>query len=207
MNGQEHEIEAKFLLVRHMELESRLHQLKARLIQARTHEINLRFDTPEKTLSRSHQVLRLRRDAIVRLTYKGASQEDVPGGILSRREIEISVDDFDQAQLFLEALGYNVILFYEKYRTIYELNQTQVMLDELPFGHFIEIEGADPAQIRLTADMLGLHWRAAIEAGYQTLFERLVGRFALDEHILSFKALQGVQILPEDLGVIYADQD
>ena len=55
-----------------------------------------------------------------RFTFKGPSEEE-EGGILSRQEIEFVVGDFESAKQFLEALGYEVVVFYEKFRTTYEL--------------------------------------------------------------------------------------
>ena len=138
MNGQE--IEAKFHVQNLRKIELRLLELKAQLIQPRVHEVNLRFDRPDGELRNSFRVLRLRQDDIARFTFKGPSVEK-EGGILSRQEIEFEVGDFDSAKQFLEAIGFQVVVFYEKFRTTYELNNTHIMLDELPYGSFIEIEG------------------------------------------------------------------
>jgi len=40
-----------------------------------------------------------------------------------------------------EALGYAVYMMYEKYRTTFRLDNLEVVLDELPYGNFVEIEG------------------------------------------------------------------
>ena len=88
------------------------------LIQPRTFEVNLRFDTPNGDLTRMGRVLRLRKDDLARLTYKDNSQQIE--GALSRREIEFVVNDFDSAKQFIEALGYQVVFIYEKYRTTFE---------------------------------------------------------------------------------------
>ena len=109
MNGQE--IEAKFFVKNLDRIEQRLLELKARLIQPRIHEINLRFDDAGNTLRSSFRVLRLRQDDKARMTFKGPSVEEV-GGILSRREIEFVVEDFEKARELLEALGYRVVVFY-----------------------------------------------------------------------------------------------
>ena len=73
MNGQE--IEAKFYINNLPKIEARLQQLEARLIQARVHEKNLRFDTPDQSLRREGRVLRLRQDDAARMTYKGPSEK------------------------------------------------------------------------------------------------------------------------------------
>ncbi|MBK7456262.1 MAG: class IV adenylate cyclase [Anaerolineales bacterium] len=202
MNGQE--IEAKFHVQNLRKIELRLLELKAQLIQPRVHEVNLRFDRPDGELRNSFRVLRLRQDAIARFTFKGPSMEK-EGGILSRQEIEFEVGDFDSAKQFLEAIGFQVVVFYEKFRTTYELNDTHIMLDELPYGSFIEIEGENVESIHSIADLLGLNWDAMVKAGYHALFERVAGKYGLDVSKLSFENLEGVTIKTTDMGIVAAD--
>jgi adenylate cyclase class 2 len=202
MNG--HETEAKFHTQNLGRIESRLLELNARLIQPRIHEINLRFDSAGDELRSSLRVLRLRQDEKARLTFKGPSVEQA-GGILSRREIEFVVEDFDTAREFLEALGYRVVVFYEKFRATYELGKTHIMLDQLPYGDFIEIEGENAEEIRKLADLLGLDWGKMVRAGYHALFDRVSGKLHLDPSQLSFAALEKVKITAEDLEIRPAD--
>ena len=202
MNGQE--IEAKFHVQNLRKIELRLLELKAQLIQPRVHEINLRFDRPDGELRNSFRVLRLRQDDIARFTFKGPSVEK-EGGILSRQEIEFEVGDFDSAKHFLEAVGFQVVVFYEKFRTTYELNNTHIMLDELPYGSFIEIEGENVESIHSIADLLGLNWEAMVKAGYHALFERVAGKYGLDVSKLSFENLEGVTIKTTEMGIVAAD--
>ena len=202
MNGQE--IEAKFHVQNLRKIELRLLELKAQLIQPRVHEVNLRFDRPDGELRNSFRVLRLRQDDIARFTFKGPSVEK-EGGILSRQEIEFEVGNFDSAKHFLEAIGFQVVVFYEKFRTTYELNDTHIMLDELPYGSFVEIEGENAETIHSIANLLGLNWDAMVKAGYHALFERVAGKYGLDVSILSFKNLEGVTIKTTDMGIFAAD--
>ncbi len=202
MNGQE--IEAKFHVQNLRKIEMRLLELKAHLIQPRVHEINLRFDRPDGELRNSFRVLRLRQDDIARFTFKGPSVEET-GGILSRQEIEFEVGDFDNARQFLEAIGFQVVVFYEKFRTTYDLNNTHIMLDELPYGSFIEIEGEDVETIHSIADLLGLNWEAMVKAGYHALFERVAVKYGLDVSKLSFENLEGVTIKTTDMNIFAAD--
>jgi adenylate cyclase, class 2 len=202
MNGQE--TEAKFYIRDLRKIELRLQELKAQLIQPRIHETNLRFDNANSDLRRSYRVLRLRQDEKARFTFKGPSEEK-EGGILSRREIEFVVEDFESARQFLEALGFEAVVFYEKFRTTYELNDTHIMLDELPYGEFIEIEGENAEVIHNTANLLGLNWDTMVKAGYHALFERAAGKYGLELSQLSFAALEKVKITPEDLSIQAAD--
>ncbi|MEN6298855.1 MAG: class IV adenylate cyclase, partial [Anaerolineaceae bacterium] len=180
-------------------------QLNATLIQPRTHEINLRFDTPDQSLSRSYQVLRLRQDQEARLTYKGPGE--VLEGVRIRREIEFSVSDFRSAQSFLEALGYQVIFMYEKYRSVYDFNDMLVMLDEMPVGYFLELEGANPEIILSTSQILGLRWETRILDSYTVLFDRVRQSCGLNIRDLSFDNFRGIEIKPEMMDLVYAEAD
>lgn len=199
-----HETEAKFYVRDLKRIEERLHELRAQLFQPRVHEINLRFDNPGSDLRKNLKVLRLRKDTEAKLTFKGPSVER-EGGVLSRREIEFTVSDFSAASQFLEALGYEPVVFYEKFRATYELEGVHIMLDELPYGTFVEVEGEDIRLIRKVSQVLHLNWNAMVKAGYHALFERVVGKFNLEPSQLSFKALENIHITPEDLNIIPAD--
>ncbi len=210
------EIEAKFYLNNLSKIETRLHTLGAQLIQPRTLEINLRFDTPNRDFQREHRVLRLRQDEASRLTYKDGTI--LEGGALSRREIEFAVSDFESARQFIEAIGYEIVFTYEKYRTTYSLKPPtagvedvpgapgpHLMLDELPYGDFVEIEG-EMDQLRPAAYQLGLNWEASIPASYHELFDRVCATRKLTVHDLTYENFKGMHISPSDLSVQPADE-
>lgn len=199
-----HETEVKFFVKDLGRVEMRLHELKAHLIQPRVHETNLRFDTPGAELRKERKVLRLRQDTEAKFTFKGPGVE-VGNGALTREEIEFTVGNFETAKHFLEALNYIIIVFYEKFRTTYELNHVHIMLDEMPYGNFVEIEGENIDALHQTASLLGLNMECGIKTGYHTLFERLVEKFHVDKTQLSFAELSHLPISAQDLGVTPAD--
>jgi len=203
MNHQEQEIEAKFYITDLPGLVHRIEAAGGKIVQPRVFETNLRFDTPELSLSREHRVLRLRRDEIARLTYKGAAQADQTVAV--RQEIEFEVSNFDAAQHFLEALGYQVSMVYEKYRTTYSVAQVEVMLDEMPFGNFAEIEAGSPQLIEAAASVLGLRWPARCAASYLELFARLKTHRSLDFKYLTFETFSGKTFTPADMDLQPAD--
>jgi adenylate cyclase class 2 len=166
MDGQE--IEAKFAVSQLAPLRQRLLELGATTLKERHLERNWRFDSPDGRLRANHEVLRLRDQGSAWLTYKRgmASFEE-------RREINLRVDDIEAARGLLEALGYQVVLIYEKYRQVFRLGATSVMIDELPFGAFVEIEGPDLDTIRQTAQELGLDWGRRCRETYMQLVQRL----------------------------------
>jgi len=208
MSQSTKEIEAKFYVLDLEKIKSRLLSLEARLIQERVLEINIRFDLPDGGLSSEGRVLRLRQDTDTRLTYKGPGSSDQ--GVLSRTEIEFSVGDFEKARQFLEALEYQKIFYYEKYRTVYAVRASgvsiHVMLDELPYGKFVEIEGGSVEVVQEAAKQLNLKMDNAIPASYHMLFRDMCIYYPkLDPAELSFKALRGINISPEKLSVQAAD--
>lgn len=197
------EIEVKFFVRGLPALEERLQQLGAMLESARVFEANLRFDTPGRDLAREKRVLRLRQDQRARMTVKGPAQ---PGSeVNSRQEIEIEVSDFSAARRLLKALGYEVSAMYEKYRTSYRFGDLEVVLDELPYGSFVEIEGPGAGALRVAADQLQLRWDTRIADSYLGLFERYCALKNLRMVELSFENFKGQTVLPADLGLMYAD--
>jgi len=212
-SGQE--IEAKFYVNNLDTIKTRLQKLEARLIQPRVLETNIRFDLPNGGLRSEGRVLRLRQDSEARLTYKSASNNDQ--GVLSRTEIEITIEDFGRAKQLLEALGYQPIFIYEKFRTTYRIQTSEVlktsevsvlvMLDELPFGNLVEIEGGSMEAIREISDLLGLDWDATIAKSYHALFEHLKAEMSLPFRDLLFENFTGVYATPIQLGVHQADSE
>ncbi len=198
------EREVKFLLADLEGMRSRLESLGARLEKPRVHEYNLRFDRPGHELARSFQVLRLRRDAGVRVTYKGPGKME--GGVRARQEIEFEVGDFEAARALFESLGYHVSFVYEKHRTTYRLGALEVVLDETPLGNFAEIEGPDAASIRQAAARLGLRWEARIVGSYLDLFEAVKTKLELACRDLTFENFEGVRVAPEAMGAVFGDR-
>ena len=201
MNG--HETEVKFYVSKLKRVEHRLQALGAHLIQSRVHEINLRFDLPDASLRSGGKVLRLRQDEHAHLTYKGPSQRT--DGVLSRIELETTLGDFETGRNILEALGFILVATYEKYRSTFELDDFHIMLDELPYGDFVEIEGPDVPSLQKASEELGLDFTAAIPFSYLALFDSLCQKRSLESAQLTFAALKGLQVEPGELSVRPAD--
>jgi adenylate cyclase class 2 len=203
MGGNQQELEIKLFLNDLPSFQGRVESLGGQLVEPRLHEINLRFDTPDGQLTRAFQILRLRQDTAARMTYKGPGE--TIDGVHARREIEFTVSDHMSAHSLLEALGYQVSLMYEKYRTTYDLRGLQVTLDEMPYGNFTEIEGPDGEQIRAATEELGVNWEARIIQSYTSLFDQLKRKKGFTFRDLSFENFINRDISPADLGVITAD--
>ena len=197
------EIEVKFLIKDYERLINKIKNLGLVCARPRTHELNLRYDTPDQGLVSASQVLRLRKDDLARLTFKGPGklQEDV----LTRKEIEVVVSDFEATHRLLEALGYQVVLIYEKYRANYLIDTLILSLDETPLGVFVELEGESPAQVKSAAKLLGLDWEQRINLSYSALLGLYNRNTANSFQDLSFEVFQGLQVSSSELGLNYAD--
>lgn len=167
------EIEAKFAVAALPPLRQRLLGLSARQLLPRLRESNLRFDFPDRRLQQAGQVLRVRTNHHSRLTFKapGADAEH-------RQELEVGVDDPAALRRLLEELGLQVVFVYEKYRETFGLDDCEVMLDELPFGSFVEVEGPSLEAVRGVAGHLGFGWNDRLALTYLSLFESLRRRHA-----------------------------
>jgi len=177
------EIEVKFHLRDLQALRPRLLELGGQVTAGRHLERNWRFDLPDGSLSARGAVLRLRLNETARLAYKERTEQPE-----RREEIEFGVDDLQAALAFLNKLGYRQIGLYEKYRETFRLGDCQVMLDELPFGSFIEIEGPALASLQQTAGRLGLRWELQVRESYLGLFEALRRRLQQPVEQASFAA-------------------
>lgn len=201
------ETETKFYVRDLDRVKFHLGELNATVIQERILETNLRFDLPGASLREQGRVLRLRQDTGTKLTYKSSSTKEQ--GVLSREEIEFEVEDFEKAKRFLEALGYQKLVYYEKYRATYALRPSEgfihIMLDELPYGNFVEIEGETVGTIRAVAAQLHLKWETAIGTSYHALFERVRKNLDLALHDLSFAEFHGIHVEAADLEIQAAD--
>jgi adenylate cyclase class 2 len=203
-NLSDQEIEVKFYIHNLADIQRRLVEFGAKIVQERCLEVNLRFDSPERNLSKDRRVLRLRKDTQNILTVKGPAEMGKTVSI--RQEIEVVVDDFDTTRRLLEALGYQVFMIYEKYRAMYRYKKVLVTLDELPYGNFIEIEGPNASAIEQTAKQLGLNWKNRVTTSYLYLFEILKKtRPELDGLNLSFSELKGMRFTPDEFNVHPAD--
>jgi adenylate cyclase, class 2 len=193
MTSDKHtETEVKVLVDDLAKLERLLQTLGATQTAARVYERNVRYEDATNSLSPSDRVLRLRTDSRVRLTYKEPLSV-AQGDIYSRTELEVTISDFETMDLLLQRLGFHPAWIYDKYRTTYELTGCEVVLDELPFGQFVEIEG-EADQIETVMGALGLNTARRIPASYSVLFFRLKEALHFPFRDLTFENFQGVEL-------------
>jgi adenylate cyclase, class 2 len=124
------------------------------LTEPRHFEDNWLLDTRDQTLLKSGSALRVRiLDGKGLVTFKGVVKENGGSPLKVREEIESETAEPHVIIELLERLGYFRTFRYQKYRTVYSIavdeDTVEVAVDETPMGDFIEIEGNEPAVLRV----------------------------------------------------------
>jgi adenylate cyclase, class 2 len=135
------EIEKKYRLTRKQRDEV-LQRLPGIGAKRRGEEFEVNTLYAGETLDVGRSILRLRRVGKRGiLTYK--ERFPTHSGIKHQREDETRVGDPDAMEMILDTLGFTPALVYEKRREIWTLGKSEIVIDELPFGLFMEIEGTE----------------------------------------------------------------
>ena len=182
------EIEAKIKVDSLDGIAAKLEYVRAELV-SKQHHLDSYFVDAGRTLTRTDRGLRLRQLTVdgtttVILTYKGPRENTK---FKSRKEIEVSIDDFTEMATLLEALGFTRRLAFEKKRDLYHLADCEVCLDELPLlGSYIEIEGPSEDAIDDILSKLGLSGADHISQGYSMLMRDKIVEQGLDKQEILF---------------------
>jgi len=132
-------------------------------------EENIIFDG--NGLSPKQAVLRLRRiENRTILTYKERLPQQ--SDIKHQLEYETEIADFEAASRIFTSLGFTPSLIYEKQRRTWQLDDVEVVLDKLPFGLYMEIEGSIEG-IERAEKLLGWENAQAVHETYPQLTAKL----------------------------------
>jgi adenylate cyclase class 2 len=134
------EIEVKVRIGKPADVESRLRALGAYPESTRTLEDDTLYDFPDHRFAKVGSLLRLRdRGDGALLTFKEKIESSMHAKV--RRELETGLSELADARQILKALGLVPIWRYQKYRSSYRLGGLHALVDELPIGNFLELEG------------------------------------------------------------------
>jgi len=217
------EIELKFPVDDPALLESLLPNLGFQLDTPRTFEQNTLYDTPDRALRQSRQILRLRRyGALWTLTHKRQPQPADDAATTRykvRIETETHLDDGPALGAIFEHLGYAPVFRYEKFRTEWSHYASAVedhaaidadpraedsalghlVLDETPIGNYAELEGP-PAWIDDTLALLGIDPAVCLTDSYGKLFLAWKERTGSPAEHLTFDQIPSPATLAPALG-------
>ena len=177
------EVEVKFLLSDVEDMRRRIADTSA-VKRGRVFETNIRFDDDSDNLAVNSSLLRLRQDDRNTLTFKTKPPKEDPQFKI-HNEYEVIVSDFDMMGIILEKLGFVRRQIYEKWRETFILNATNLCIDSMPYGDFIEIEGTKTAIIAVTS-RLGLVWDHRILLNYLEMFNIIKKHFSLSFDDVTF---------------------
>jgi adenylate cyclase class 2 len=182
------EIEAKLKVSSLVEVAARISEAGGEL-QQKVLQRDCYFDDSAGSLIGADCCLRLRHQTAgdrgeAVLAYKGPKEKT---RLKKREEINVVVKDADSAEKLAEALGYEKALSFEKKREIWQLDDCQVCLDELPMlGTFVEIEGPDEDKIARLQEKLGLGEISHIPKSYAILMGEHLERQGIGQRDIFF---------------------
>lgn len=163
-----------------IEKKYRLTNSQRRLIEQRMREMSLvpgELEHEENTIYRGGVLeqpgcaLRLRRvNGRAILTFK--QRRPSKSAIKYQQENEVAVADAEAMAAILAALNFQPGLIYEKRRTRWQVGNAKVVIDELPFGLFMEIE-ASVKEIKRVEKLLGAEKFPAVMETYPSLTRQL----------------------------------
>ena len=122
-------------------------------------------------LDPGRHALRLRRvkgRAILTLKRRFPSRSPIK----HQEENETEIADAGATDKILTGLGFRRALIYEKRRTRWNIGKAAVVLDELPFGLFMEIEASEK-EIKRVEKLIGADDFAAVNETYPALTAKL----------------------------------
>jgi adenylate cyclase class 2 len=185
--GSSNEIEIKFCIDDVRDLNRRLRTSGFRLITPRTHEINTLYDSPNNSLRRRGELLRLRKyGSEWILTHKAKGKV---GRHKTRVETETKLEDGAKMDAILGALEVAPTFRYEKFRAEWSDGKGHVVVDQTPIGDFGEIEG--PSRwIDRSAKLLQISPSDYITATYTELFFEWKKRTKSPAIEMTFKAIR-----------------
>lgn len=196
------EIEAKFQIDDLAAVRKQLLTCGAVLKKPRVYEKNTVYDDDQQSLKNSFRLIRLRQDEKIKLTYKGEPPVQIESDVKVREEIELEIADFEKMEQIIGRLGYQPAIVYEKYRETFDLDGVEVVLDELPYGNFVELEGSESA-IMGVANAIELGWSERININYLGLFEKVKVAYNLTVSDLTFENFIDLKV---DWGELLIDE-
>jgi adenylate cyclase class 2 len=154
------EIEAKFAQADHDAVRAKLKAAGAECTYPMRTMVRAILDYPDRRLQKDGGWIRVRNEGDKTiLTYKQVAKYSAHGV----REINVTVDSYDQTVAFLLQIGMFKQSEQETRRETWELDGCEVVLDEWPWlKPYIEVEGPSVPKIKAVAAKLGFDYKDAL---------------------------------------------
>jgi len=142
------EIEATFYDIDKDEIRAKLKDLGAKLIYPEFLMRRKVYDTGRGSFARVRQ----EGNGVV-MTYKSYTDDTVITGC---KEVNVRVDDYDAANLFMQGIGMKLKADQDSYRELWELDGVEITIDTWPWiPTYIEVEGPSEDAVWAVSGKLG----------------------------------------------------
>ena len=162
------------------EIEAQFLDIDKDAIRAKLNEIGATLEKPEVLMKRVvfntglHSFARVRDegDKII-MTFKNVDDDH---DILGTKDVNLTVNDYDDAVLFMRGCGLQIKAHQETLREIWTIGDVEICIDTWPWlPTFIEIEGSTEASVWETAAKLGLDKSKAKFGSVDTTYQHYYG--------------------------------
>lgn len=164
------EIEVRFLEINKQDLLDKLLKLGAKDLGEVMLEEVIVYDKDLEWLNHK-RLIRLRKNGDkISLTYK----QHFPDPKEPADEVELKIDNLDQAIIFLEKIGFVAYRRQQKYRHTVKLGDVTLDFDTWPkIPTYVELEGPSVEALKSTAEKLGLDWPKAVYDDARMVIENI----------------------------------
>ncbi len=163
------EIEAKFLDIEPETLRAKLTALGATLVNPERLMKRKNFDFEDGRLYKVNGWVRVRDEGDkITVSYKQLNDRTLHG----TKEVNVTVDDFDQACDFLLSIGLKQKTYQETKRESWILDGAEIEIDTWPWvPSYVEIEASSEEHVKSTATKLGLDWSKALHGSVEIVYQ------------------------------------
>lgn len=166
------EYEATFVNINKEGVRSRLKEVGAKLIKEEFLQKRTVFNLPKNNEIKGGW-LRVRDEGDkITMSLKVVDGKEIE----NQKEVCLIVDDYQQAELLLTALGADKKAYQETKRELWILDEVEVTIDTWPFLEpFVEVEGKDNDVVRAVSEKIGFKWDEAKFCAVDTLYSEKYG--------------------------------
>lgn len=170
--SMEIEWEAKFLDIDKDRVRDKLSSIGAVLVKPETFYRRVVYFLPK-----GHEVsggwIRV-RDEGDKITMSFKVVEN--GNIESQKEVQLKIDNYENARLFLTNIGCREKAYQETRREVWQVGNTEITIDEWPYlNPYVEIEGKTEEEVRKVADILGFDFSLAVFGAADQIISKQYG--------------------------------
>ncbi len=175
------EYEVRVLEINKDEIQSKLKELKAKLVED---SFQRRYVYDFKPVNPSKWIRLRTNGSKTTLTIKNVESSNIDG----TKEVEVEVSDFDTTNEILKELGYVPRGVQENKRIKYDLNGVEVDIDTWPkIPTYLEIEGTSEEEVYNTLELLNIPKEKATSLDVQNIYKEIYGIDLNKEANLSFE--------------------